>query len=149
MGSSNPIKSVTKAVKKAVKQTSREVSRTGDTLSKVGTAVAGAAQDPGAWMGYLASPIAGQDIGSEAAVENYQALNQAEKDKARAEGGARMEGAKQKKAQLKQEKMVADKAKCEAAKAKERATRLGQGRRGLLYQGKEAGVSGKSSKLGG
>ena len=45
--------------------------------------------------------------------------------------------------------MVSDKAKAAAASAKERATRMGQGRRGLLFQGKESGVTGLSNTLGG
>ena len=151
----NPFKSAVKAVKKAVSQTSSELSRTGDTLSKVGSAAAGAIQDPGTWTAYLINPALGGAVGGQGAIENYQALSQAEKDEARAEAMAREAAAKEKAAlekekaaQAKQAEMVKsreDKAKKAAA---ERATRLGTGRRGLLYQGKETGVT-KSTKLGG
>lgn len=149
MGGGNPLKKVAKTVQKAVSQTSEEFSRAGDVATKAGTAIAGAATDPGAWTAYLVNPTAGGAMGGQKAVEAYQALGQAEKDKARAEAEARMKAAQERKAKLAQEKMVADKAKAEAAKAKERAQRLGQGRRGLLYQGKETGVAGKSNVLGG
>jgi len=155
MGGGNPLKKVAKTVKKAVKQTSREVSRTGDTLSKAGSAAAGAIQDPGTWTAYLVNPALGGAVGGEGAIENYQALSQAEKDEARAEAEARMAAAKEKaalekekQAQAKQAKMVKDREEKAKKAATERATRLGTGRRGLLYQGKETGVT-KSTTLGG
>ena len=144
------LKSVVKSVSKAVKQTSSAVSGAGKTLSKVGAAAAGAVQDPGTWAAYLINPALGGAVGGQGAVDNYNALNQAEKDAARAAAQAKEEAAKQRKAQLAQEKMASDKAKGEADKASERAQRLSQGRRGLLYQGKEQGVtSNKSTVLGG
>jgi len=132
-----------------VKQTSSEISKAGDIATKAGSAVAGAVQDPGTWMGYLASPVAGSAIGSQKAVDNYNTLVSSEKEADRAEAERMKALAQQKEAQVKQEKMAKDKAAAEAAKAKERAMRMGQGRRGLLFQGKEQGVTGKSSVLGG
>lgn len=57
--------------------------------------------------------------------------------------------AREKKAMAEQEKMVANKAKAAADVAKERAARIGKGRRGLLYE--ETGEQGvkKSTVLGG
>ena len=143
------IKSFVKSVSKAAKQTSSAVSGAGKTLSKVGAAAAGAVQDPGTWAAYLINPALGGAVGGQGAVDNYNALNQAEKDAARAEAEKRMALDKERKATLEQEKMVSDKAKAAAASAKERATRMGQGRRGLLFQGKESGVTGLSKTLGG
>lgn len=144
-----------KEVKRSSGKVSKELSRTGDTLGKAGTAAAGAIQDPGTWSAYLVNPALGGAVGGQAAIEYYHALSQAEKDEAKAEAMAREAAAKEKAAlekekaaQAKQAEMVKkreDKAKKAAA---ERATRLGTGRRGLLYQGKETGVT-KSTKLGG
>ena len=150
MGGGNPLKKVAKTVKKAVKQTSKAVSDVGDVATKAGSAVAGAAQDPGTWTAYLADPmVAGYTVGGQKAVENYQTLVSSEKEADRAEAERMKALAQQKEAQVKQEKMAKDKAAAEAAKAKERAQRMGSGRRGLLFQGKEQGVTGKSNKLGG
>lgn len=89
------------SIKKEVGRTSRKISketrRAGDTLEKVGTAAATAAIDPGAWMGYLVSPIAGQAIGGQAARDNYEALSEAEKAEARAAAEQRMAEAEEKK----------------------------------------------------
>lgn len=155
MGGGNPLKKVAKTVKKAVKQTSREVSRTGDTLSKVGSAAAASVQDPGTWTSFLINPTLGTAVGGEEAMANYQALSQAEKDEAKAEAERAMAAAKEKAAlekekaaQAKQAKMVKDREDKAKKAAAERATRLGAGRRGLLYQGKETGVT-KSTTLGG
>jgi len=147
MGGGNPLKSVTKAVKKAVSQTSSELSRAGDVATKAGGAVAGAVQDPGTWMTYLVNPTAGVAMGGQKAVDNYNTLVSSEKEADRAEAERMKALAQQKEAQVKQEKMAKDKAAAEAAKAKERAQRMSEGRRGLLFQGKETGV--KSNVLGG
>jgi len=56
---------------------------------------------------------------------------------------------KEKQTQAKQAKMVKDREAKAKKAATERATRLGKGRRGLLYQGKETGVTSKSTTLGG
>ena len=157
MGSSNPLSSVVKTVKKAVKQTSAEASRAGDTATKAVTSVAAAVQDPGAWVGYATGGMVGGTAMTAAkANETYQAMSQAERDEADAEAEAvlakREEDrllVEEKKAQAKQAKMVKDREAKALTQAAERATRLGSGRRGLLYQGKETGVSNKSTVLGG
>ena len=149
MGGGNPLKKVAKVVKTAANQTREELSRTGDTASKIGGAMSAAIQDPGTWTAYLGNPTLGIAVGSEQAVQNYQSLNQAEKDAAKAEAEQRMAKAQEEKAMREQEKMTSDRAKAAADQAKERAARLGKGRRGLLYQ--ETGEQGvkKSTVLGG
>lgn len=138
-------------IESGFKKATREVTRVGEQATKVGTAALAGATDPTAWMGYLALPGtgAGELITGQKATEAYQAMSQAEKDKYKAEAERRMAVEQERKAKLKQEGMVAAKAKAEAAKAKERAQRIGSGRRGLLFQGREQGVTGKSNVLGG
>ena len=153
----NPFKSVAKAVKKAVKQTSAEASRAGDVAIKTATSVAAGATDPGTWVGYMAGGTdAAIGLGAAKAQETYQAMNQAERDEADAEAERmrtmteeqRLQAVAEK-TQAMQAKMVKDRDAKAKASAEERATRLGTGRRGLLYQGKETGVSNKSTVLGG
>jgi len=106
-------------------------------------------------MGFLASPIAGQAIGSQGAIENYQALSQAEKDEARAEAEARMDAAKEKealekekKAQAKQDKMAKEREEKAKKAATERATRHATGHRGLPDQGNASGAKSKTTAAG-
>lgn len=149
MGSANPLKKIEKAITTAASQTTTELGRAGEQATKAGTSTLAAASDPGAWLGYAVNPTVGLGLGTKKAEETYKAMSRAEKDKADAEAQAVMAMEQERQAKLAQEKMVSDKAKAEANKAKERAKRLGQGRRGLLYQGRETGVSGKSNVLGG
>ena len=145
----NPIKSITKTVKKAASQVSSEASRASSQLTKAGTAALATATDPGVWLGYAINPTGGGFMAASEATKTYEALGTAEKDKFRAEAEQRMALDKERKAMAEQEKMVSDKAKAAAASAKERAARMGTGRRGLLFQGKESGVTGLSKTLGG
>lgn len=153
----NPFKSVAKAVKKAVKQTSAEASRAGAEATKIASSAAAAVQDPGTWVGYMAGgTVGGTGMGAAKAQETYQAMSQAERDEADAEA-KRMDAMNEEqrlqavaeKTQAMQAKMVKERDAKAKASAEERATRLGTGRRGLLYQGKETGVSNKSTVLGG
>lgn len=153
MGGGNPLKKIEKTVKTAASQTKAEAARGSEKLSRAASAGAAALGDPGNWTAFLASPLAGQAMGSESAVANYEALNEADKAEARAEAEMRMAQAEesklmeeQKATEAKQSKMVKERSDKAAKAATERATRLGKGRRGLLYQGKETGVS---DKLGG
>lgn len=57
--------------------------------------------------------------------------------------------AKQSEIQAKQDKMVAERAAKADLAATERKTRLGSGRRGLLFEGDETGVTPASDVLGG
>lgn len=149
MGGGNPIKRATKAVKKAVGQVSAEASRAGDNLTKAATAGIGAVTDPGVWLGYAINPTVGLGMGADKAKETWDLMSEEERLAAEAEAQKKMALAEEEKARKAQEKMVADKAKEEARVAKERAARLGQGRRGLLYQATgEMGV-GPSKTLGG
>ena len=145
----NPLKQVEKTVKKAYKDVEKTTQTVGDQLTKAGTAALATAADPGAWLAYAVNPTGGGYMAASEATQTYEALNEAEKQEFRAKAEQQMAIDKERKAALEQEKMVADKAKAAAASAKERATRLGTGRRGLLYQGKETGVTSKSNVLGG
>lgn len=151
------IGSVTKVVKKAVGQVSSEVSRAGKTATKIGSSAAAAVQDPGTWVGYMTGGATGGiAMGAAKAQETYQAMSQAERDEADAEA-KRMDAMNEEqrlqaiaeKTQAMQAKMVKERDAKAKKSAEERATRLGTGRRGLLYQGKETGVSNKSTVLGG
>lgn len=151
MGCGSKIK---KETSRATSQISKETRRAGDTLEKVGTAAVAGAIDPGAWMGYLVSPIAGQAMGGQSARDNYEALSEAEKEEARAAAEQRMAEAEEKRlmqeqedAQREQERMTSERAKSAEAEARSRAKRIGSGRRGLLYGG-ETGVK-KDTVLGG
>lgn len=155
MGGGNPLKRIEKAGRTVASQVGAETGRVGEDLTKAGESLAGAASDPGAWMAYLGNPTAGMAVGSQKARENYQTLSQAEKDEARAEAEARMAAAEetrlmeeQRTAQAEQERMTSERAKESETQARERASRIGSGRRGLLYQGKATGVT-KSTVLGG
>lgn len=153
MGGGNPFKKAKKSLKRAAKKVSRETSRATKEVGKVVSSAAAAAQDPGV----LATAFAtGGLTFAQKGSENYKAMTQAERDANDAEGERRAalsEEARlkedQQRALKKQAKMAKERDAKAKASAEERATRLGTGRRGLLYQGKETGVAGKSKVLGG
>ena len=154
MGKKNPLKRLEKAGRTAVSQVGAETGRVGADLTKAGESALGAAADPGSWMAYLGNPTAGLAVGSQKARENYETLSQAEQDEARAEAEARLAAAEesrlmeeQRTAQAEQERMTSERARESETQARERAKRIGSGRRGLLYQGKATGVN--NTVLGG
>lgn len=142
--------SAVKEVKRTTGKVSAEASRAGESAMKAGTSLAAGATDPATFVAAATGGfLGGTAMTGAKATEAWGAMSDAEKADASARAEQAMAMQKERDAKLKQEKMVADKAKGVAAQAKERATRLGQGRRGLLYQGKEQGVTGKSTVLGG
>jgi len=171
----NPIKKITKTVKKAAGQTVEAVKKPVSQIkaeakkidpksiwgaaqaatkdltdiewyNKLGTVTTATLTNPGAWL--AAIPTAG--LGFLAAGDKaWQEMSDAERAETRAATDKEMALRGERDATLEQEKMISDKAKADAASAKERATRIGKGRRGLLFQGKESGVTGLSNTLGG
>lgn len=137
MGGGNPIKKVF-----------REAERIGGQIEKGATAITAVAADPTSWVNYAVNPTYGMGMQASKAQETWQAMSAEERSKAQAEAEAAMAAQKEREAKAAQEKMIADKAREEARIAKDRAARLGQGRRGLLYAPTgETGV--KSKTLGG
>ena len=149
--------SITKSISRAVGQVSKQAKRSaGDVTSadwwtKTGTALTSVATDPGSWLAFAVNPTYGMGMAAQSAADTYGAMSQAERDEADAEA-ARAKAAeeervlveKQKATEAEQAQMVRERDEKAMAESKERAQRLGTGRRGLLYQGasgKEAGVS--------
>jgi len=157
-------KSTEGAISKASKQIEAEAGRTSDNLQssdwweKVGAAALSGLGDPRTWAAMGIAPGTGLDILSTAdsAETAWQEMNDAERAEARAEieaAQAAQEEARliqeQEDAQREQERLTSERAREAEEQARERSTRLGRGRRGLLYQGNETGVQGKSNLLGG
>jgi len=143
MGGGNPLKRLEKAGSKA-----------GSQIVKGVESAAASVSDPKVWVAAMTGGMmGGAAMGAKEAEATYQAMSQAERDEANAEE-ARMAAAEearlmeeQKSAQAEQARMTSEREQEADVRAKERARRLGTGRRGLLYQGKETGVT--NTKLGG
>ena len=163
MGGGNPIKKIEETVKKASRDVEKTVStaskqvesgakRAGadlsdsDWYSQMAAAAAAAAQDP---MALATGGMTGGITYGKAGKESWDTMSDAQKAEARAKEEQRMTQNTERAAMAEQAKMTENKAKAAAASAKERAARMGQGRRGLLFQGKESGVTGLSKTLGG
>ena len=148
--------SITDQISRTTDQIAGQGARLGDDLGQLGDATMGALGDPAPWLAYMLDPtgITSGFLGVEAAKENYDLLNEAEQLEARAQAEAAMASEEearllqeQEDAQREQERLTAERQKAADEQARERSTRLGKGRRGLLYQGNEQGVG--SNTLGG
>lgn len=157
----NPLKQIEAEAKRTARRVGAEAERVGeDVLStewweKTATSGLAAAGDVGTWAAYAVNPTFGLGMGAKKAQETYEAMTEAERAEALAEAEAATAKAEetrlmeeQKTAQQEQERMVSERAAEAETQAKERARRLGRGRRGLLYQGKATGVD-KATVLGG
>lgn len=167
----NPFKRVEKSVKRMGGQAGEQAGRLGsqiekeadragknvsdsDWWEKTGTAALAGMADPAAWMTGMAG---GGGVGAgaqafftgEATKEAWDAMTEADQAEARAAieaEQARQEEARlmkeQEDAQREQERMTSERAREAEDAARERATRLGKGRSGLLY-GTATGVKNK------
>jgi len=162
----NPLKRVSKEVSRTSSKIASETERVAETVgkeveragenvaddewwTKTGEALLASASDPGSWLAFAVNPTFGMGMAAQNAADVYADMSQAERDEADAEAAQKHAAEAERVATMEQEKMASDKAKAAAADASERATRLGQGRRGLLWQGQETGVKDKSTVLGG
>lgn len=157
----NPLKKVRKELDRAGRSTESQLSRAGkqiesevsrgsenvqssDWWEKTGSAALAGLGDPRTWATYGISAGTGLDALStaESAEAAYAEMSEAEQAEARAEieaaQAAQEEARLQQEAedaQREQERMTSERAKAAEDAARERATRLGKGRRGLLYEG--------------
>jgi len=167
----NPLKRISKEVSRSSKKISGETSRVAETVgkeverasgdvtdgewwTKTGEALLASASDPGSWLAFAVNPTFGMGMGAQNAADAYAEMSEAERAEAEAEAAAanaaeeeRVLIEKQKVEEAKQAEMVREREAQAQAESEERITRLGTGRRGLLYQGKETGVT--NTVLGG
>jgi len=151
MGGGNPLKRVTGAVKQAGK----DVGST-DWWEQTATSGLSSAANPGVWAAYAVNPTFGLGMGAKEAEQTYGEMSEAEREEAIAEAEAATAKAEeqrlmeeQRTAQQEQERMTSERAKEAELSARKRASRLGKGRRGLLYGGATGVKSDKSTVLGG
>jgi len=144
MGSKNPLKRI-----------EAEVKRTGENLEQIGASVGAGASSAAPYLAYMIDPTGTTSayLLAQKAKETYDAMGEAEQEEARAQAEANMAREEeailmqeQEDAQREQERMTSERAKEAENQARERAKRLGTGRKGLLYKG-ATGVENKN-KLG-